>query len=81
MSQKRGSSLFQLSSPEHGRGTKYLGSKYHNALNMLLLLLPGGALTYYGEEIGMEPVAISWHDTKDIYARTAGVVNTVEQQS
>jgi len=30
-----------------------IGEQYVRALNMLLLTLPGTALTYYGEELGM----------------------------
>lgn len=30
-----------------------VGEQYVNALNMLLLTLPGTAFTYYGEEMGM----------------------------
>ena len=30
------------------------GAQYAAALNVLLLLLPGAAVTYYGEEIGMQ---------------------------
>lgn len=36
-----------------------------DALNMMLLLLPGTPVTYYGEEIGMINTFISWEDTKD----------------
>ncbi|XP_014661851.1 PREDICTED: neutral and basic amino acid transport protein rBAT-like [Priapulus caudatus] len=45
---------WQLSDSSHDRAAKKLGKEYANALNMLLLLLPGGAVTYYGEEIAMD---------------------------
>ena len=32
---------------------------------MLALLLPGSAITYNGEEIGMEDGFVSWNETKD----------------
>jgi len=34
-------------------------SLYVNALNMLLLTLPGTPIVYYGEEIGMKNVTLS----------------------
>ncbi|CAL8133725.1 unnamed protein product [Orchesella dallaii] len=36
-----------------------------DAFNALVLLLPGNAVTYYGEEIGMQNANISWEDTVD----------------
>jgi len=34
-------------------------SRYVNAINMLLLTLPGTAFSYYGDEIGMHDVIVS----------------------
>ncbi|XP_064107590.1 maltase A3-like isoform X2 [Macrobrachium nipponense] len=42
-----------------------LGEDMVDAFNMMALLLPGTAITYYGEETGMEDTWISWEDTKD----------------
>lgn len=36
-----------------------------DALNMLVTLLPGTTITYYGEEIGMEDTFIRWDQAKD----------------
>ncbi|CAH2107034.1 unnamed protein product [Euphydryas editha] len=36
-----------------------------DAMNMLALILPGVAITYQGEEIGMTDGYVSWEDTKD----------------
>ena len=33
-------------------------SNYVNAVNMLLLTLPGTAISYYGDEIGMHDVVV-----------------------
>ena len=42
------------------------GQEYVNAINMLMLTLPGTAMTYYGEEIGMHDVDVADVDKKDI---------------
>jgi len=39
---------------------------------MILLLLPGTPVTYYGEEIGMKNGNISWEDTQDPFGCSAG---------
>ncbi|XP_030383381.1 maltase 2-like isoform X2 [Scaptodrosophila lebanonensis] len=47
-----------------------------DAMNMLLLTLPGVAVTYNGEELGMlDYREISWEDTVDPPARNAGEEN------
>jgi len=42
-----------------------LGADRMDMLNMIVMTLPGIAVTYQGEEIGMTDVWISWNDTKD----------------
>jgi alpha-glucosidase len=39
---------------------------------MISLLLPGVAITYYGEEIGMQDVTLTWEQTIDPAGRNAG---------
>jgi alpha-glucosidase len=41
-------------------------------MNMLIMLLPGTAITYQGEEIGMEDMKIRWDQTLDIVALSVG---------
>ncbi len=41
-------------------------------LNMIVHLLPGASVTYYGEEIGMQDTEISWEDTVDPFGCNAG---------
>lgn len=41
-------------------------------LSMLIILLPGSVVTYYGEEIGMVDNEISWEDTVDPWGCNAG---------
>ena len=43
---------FQLGNHDNGRISTRLGKDITDALNMVSLLLPGTAVTYYGEEIG-----------------------------
>lgn len=45
-------------------GTRF-GADAIDKLNMIILLLPGAVITYYGEEIGMVDNFISWEDTVD----------------
>ncbi|XP_045120474.1 maltase A1-like [Portunus trituberculatus] len=54
-----------LGNHDNGRVASRLGKDMVDALNMVVLLLPGTPLTYNGEEIGMEDTFISWEDTKD----------------
>ncbi|XP_004930880.1 maltase A1 [Bombyx mori] len=44
--------------------TRY-GASLVDGINMLVLLLPGVAVTYMGEEIGLEDGYVSWEDTVD----------------
>lgn len=51
--------------------TRYPGRT--DQMTMLAMILPGVAVTYYGEEIGMvDKMDISWEDTKDPQACNAG---------
>ena len=45
-----------------------------DALNVLLLLLPGTPTTYYGEEIGMKDIEVSYEDTQDPWGINLGPV-------
>ncbi|XP_038071631.1 maltase A3-like [Patiria miniata] len=45
-----------------------IGLEYARALNVLNLLLPGTPTTYYGEEIAMEDIWVSYNDTQDPFA-------------
>uniref|UniRef100_A0A1B0A4G3 alpha-glucosidase n=1 Tax=Glossina pallidipes TaxID=7398 RepID=A0A1B0A4G3_GLOPL len=54
-----------------------IGSKFSldsvDPMNMLLMTLPGVAVTYSGEELGMQDYrAIKWQDTKDPVALSVG---------
>jgi len=48
------------------------GAGNMDGFNMIGLLLPGVAVTYNGEEIGMTNTAVSWEDTVDPAGRNCG---------
>ncbi|KAJ8874366.1 hypothetical protein PR048_025214 [Dryococelus australis] len=49
-----------------------VGRELVDAMNALALLLPGTAVTYNGEEIGMEDTFITWNQTVDPRGLNAG---------
>jgi len=57
---------------DNGRISSRLGVDLIDSLNMILMLLPGTPITYYGEEIGMKNGNISWEDTQDPVGCSAG---------
>ncbi|XP_032595167.1 maltase 2 isoform X2 [Drosophila grimshawi] len=58
---------------DNPRVASRFGSASVDAMNMLLMTLPGVAVTYNGEELGMEDYRdISWKETVDPPARNAG---------
>lgn len=60
---------------DHSRLATRMGSAdWVNAVTMLATTLPGTAVTYYGEEIGMHDVEVSWEETQDPVAKKAGEV-------
>lgn len=54
-----------LGSHDVPRISAKMGPHLVNALNMVLLLLPGTPTTYYGEELGMESKDITFEETQD----------------
>ncbi|KAK3926717.1 Maltase 1 [Frankliniella fusca] len=48
------------------------GEELQDGINMISLMLPGTAMTYNGEEIGMDNTYITWAQTKDPQAINAG---------
>ncbi|XP_053957625.1 maltase 2-like [Anastrepha ludens] len=50
-----------------------LGPKRIDSMHMIMMTLPGVAVTYYGDEIGMQDYRdLSWENTFDPLARNAG---------
>ncbi|XP_046401629.1 maltase A3-like [Ischnura elegans] len=50
-----------------------------DALNMIIMLLPGTGVSYYGEEIGMEDTFITWQQTQDPQGCNAGPDHYMEK--
>jgi len=63
---------FVIGNHDRSRVSKRAGKEYVNALNILLLTLPGTPTTYYGEEIGMNEIKVSYEDTQDPWGRRLG---------
>ncbi|OXU16792.1 hypothetical protein TSAR_002623 [Trichomalopsis sarcophagae] len=59
---------WMLSNQDYSRASSRLDSDVMDGLYMLTLLLPGQAVIYYGEEIGMLDTNVTWDDTIDIRA-------------
>jgi len=56
----------------HRVSARFGGDWIVDILNMIIHLLPGSSVTYYGEEIGMQDTWISWEDTVDPAGCQAG---------
>lgn len=67
--------LFQLSNHDNPRvASRFPG--WSDQMTMLSMILPGIAVTYYGDEIAMvDKRDISWEDTQDPEACNAGKEN------
>lgn len=58
-------SNWMVGSEDHSRITTRMGESYVNAVNMLLLSLPGTPVVYYGDEIAMVDGVISASQMRD----------------
>jgi alpha-glucosidase len=63
---------FVLGNHDRSRVSKRRGPAYVNAMNVLLLTLPGTPTTYYGEEIGLNEIEVSYEDTQDPWGKNLG---------
>lgn len=66
---------FVLSNHDNHRAVNRTGAEYVDALNVLLLTLRGTPTTYYGEEIGMQDIFVSFNDTRDPAGQVYGPIN------
>jgi alpha-glucosidase len=65
----------QLGNHDNRRVSTRKGAEYVNAMNILLLTLPGTPTTYYGEEIGQNDIEVSFSETQDPWGIMAGEVS------
>ena len=56
------------------RASHTMGDNMVDSLNMMLLLLPGTPTTYYGEELGMKDLSITYEETQDPFGIIRGPV-------
>lgn len=64
----------QVSNHDNHRASSRRGARDIDAMLVLLLTLRGTPTIYYGEEIGMEDVPVSYNDTQDPPAKRLGPV-------
>ncbi|XP_034476705.1 maltase A1-like [Drosophila innubila] len=57
-----------LGNHDKRRAASRYGLNHIDAMNMLVMILPGASVTYQGEELGMTDGEISWEDTVDPWA-------------
>jgi len=58
-----------------GRVASRVGVNFVNAMNTLAMTLPGTAITYYGEEIGMNSLDLTFAQTKDKWGKNFGAAD------
>jgi len=64
--------MFVLGNHDRHRFSSKFGLCYSEALNMVLLTLWGTPTTYYGEEIGLEDIEVSYEATQDPFGVNLG---------
>nr|KAG5696242.1 hypothetical protein BaRGS_019944 [Batillaria attramentaria] len=69
---KNGWPTFVLGNHDRKRVSSKYGSLYVDGLNMLLLTLRGTPTTYYGEELGMEDIHVTFQQTQDPWGKNFG---------
>jgi alpha-glucosidase len=70
--------IIQLSNQDYSRAASRLNPDLLDGFYMLTLLLPGQAITYYGEEIGMLNGNLSWNNTINIKALEQKKINYID---
>ncbi|XP_005093171.2 alpha-glucosidase [Aplysia californica] len=63
---------FVLGNHDRNRLTFRFGREFADVLNMLLLTLKGTPTTYYGEELAMSNIEVSFEDTQDPFGKNMG---------
>ncbi|XP_061399007.1 maltase A1-like [Musca vetustissima] len=60
-----GTANWVIGNHDRRRAASRYGIRNTDAMNMLVMFLPGASVTYQGEELGMTDGKISWEDTLD----------------
>uniref|UniRef100_T1PFH0 alpha-glucosidase n=1 Tax=Musca domestica TaxID=7370 RepID=T1PFH0_MUSDO len=60
-----GTANWVIGNHDRRRAASRYGLRNTDAMNMLVMMLPGASVTYQGEELGMTDGVISWEDTVD----------------
>ncbi|XP_076467847.1 maltase 2-like isoform X2 [Babylonia areolata] len=63
---------FVIGNHDRERVSSKFGEQYSDALNMLLLTLRGTPCTYYGEELAMGSIEVTFEQTQDPWGRNYG---------
>lgn len=63
---------FVIGNHDRQRITRRKGLGYADAMNVLLLTLPGTPTTYYGEEIAMVEIELSFEQVQDPWGKSVG---------
>ncbi|XP_076446574.1 maltase 1-like [Babylonia areolata] len=63
---------FVLGNHDQPRLSSKVGARYVDVLNMLLLTLRGTPCTYYGEELGLQDIHVTFHQTRDPFGKNFG---------
>ena len=64
--------IWAFGNHDHPRIGDKIGATHVNALNVLLLLLPGTPVTFQGEELGMLGQHVSFEETQDTFCKRFG---------
>lgn len=70
MKQKR--NRFQVGNHDNKRVASRFGQDMVDPINTLVMMLPGTAITYNGEEIGMADGLVRWDQTVDPWGKAGG---------
>ncbi|XP_065314832.1 alpha-glucosidase-like [Gordionus sp. m RMFG-2023] len=66
-----------VSNHDRARISTRVGEQYIDAIHSLMLLLPGTPQFYYGDEIGMENINVTFEETQDPWGKNLGPVRYV----
>lgn len=63
----------QVGNHDNKRVASRFGQDMVDPINTLVMLLPGTAITYNGEEIGMADGTVRWDQTVDPWGKSGGI--------